>query len=89
MHILNSLRNKRLPWQHSLAIFAKNRISIDLSISNDIVSTKIDDKRDHFEFEIVNIPFSDGDVPCSTSYISQLIRFARASSYVTDFNTRN
>ena len=37
-------------------------------------------------------PFLDGDVPCSTSYgvyISQLIRFARASSYVTDFNTCN
>ena len=35
-------------------------------------------------------PFLDGDVPRSTSYgvyISQLIRFARASSYVTDFNT--
>ena len=34
----------------------------------------------------------DGDVPRSTSYgvnISQLIRFARASSRVTDFNTRN
>ena len=33
--------------------------------------------------------FLDGDVPRSTSYgvyISQLIRFARASSYVTDFN---
>ena len=43
-------------------------------------------------FEIVNFPFLDGDVPRSTSYgvyISQLIRFARASSYVTDFNTRN
>ena len=43
-------------------------------------------------FEIVNFPFLDGDVPHSTSYgvyISQLICFARASSYVTDFNTRN
>ena len=63
-----------------------------LSISNDIVSTKIYDKRDHFDFEIVNFPFLDGDVPRSTSYgvyISQLIRFARASSYVADFNTRN
>ena len=40
----------------------------------------------------VEPPFLDGDVPRSTSYgvyISQLIRFARASSYVTDFNTRN
>ena len=37
-------------------------------------------------------PFIDGDVPRSTSYgvyISQLIRFARASSYVADFKTHN
>ena len=36
--------------------------------------------------------FFDGDVPRSTSYgvyISQLLRFARASSHVSDFNTRN
>ena len=67
-------------------------LDLHLSISNDIVSTKIYDKRDDFDFEIVNFPFLDGDVPQSTSYgvyISQLIRFARASSYVTDFNTRN
>ena len=63
-------------------------LDLHLSISNDIVSTKIYD----FHFEIVNFPFLDGDVPRSTSYgvyISQLIRFARASSYVADFNTRN
>ena len=63
-----------------------------LSISNDIISTKNYDKRDDFNFEIVNFPFLDSDVPRSTSYrvyVSQLIRFARASSYVTDFNTRN
>ena len=63
-----------------------------LSISNDIASTKIYDKRDVFDFEIVNFLFLDGDVPRSTSYgvyISQLIRFARASSYVADFNTYN
>ena len=62
------------------------------SISNDIVSTKIYDKRDDFDFEIVNFPFLDGDVPRSTSYgvyISQLVSFARASSCVADFNTRN
>ena len=63
-----------------------------LSISNDIVSTKIYDKRDDFDFEIVNFPFLDDDVPRSTSnavYISKLIRFARVSSHVPDFNTRN
>ena len=67
-------------------------LDLHLSISNDIVSTKMFDKRDDFDFEIVNFPFLDGDVPHSKSYgvyISQLIRFARASSYVTDFNTRN
>ena len=43
-------------------------------------------------FDIVNFPFLDGDVPQRPSYgvyISQLIRFARASSHVTDFNNRN
>ena len=43
-------------------------LDLHLSISNDIVSTKIYDKRDDFDFEIVNFPFLDGDVPCSTSY---------------------
>ena len=57
-----------------------------------LVVTKIYDKRDDFDFDIVNFPFLDGDVPRSASYgvyISQLIRFARVSSHVDDFNTRN
>ena len=66
-------------------------LDLHFSISNDIVSTKSYEKYDDFDFEIVNIQFLD-DVPRSTSYgvyISRLIRFARASSYVADFNTRN
>ena len=62
------------------------------SISNVIVSTKNYDKLDNFDFEIVNLSFLDGDVPSSSSYgvhISQLIRFARASSHVAGFNTCN
>ena len=45
-----------------------------------------------FDFDIVNFPFLDGDVSRRTSYgvyISQLIRFARASSNLIDFNYRN
>ena len=42
-------------------------LDIHLSISNDIVSTKIYDKRDDFDFKIVNFPFLDGDVPLSKS----------------------
>ena len=65
-------------------------LDLHLSISNDIVSTKIYDKRDDFDFEIVNFPFFDGDGSTSYGvYISQLIRFARASSHVADLNTRN
>ena len=67
-------------------------MDLHLSISDGFVKTKIYDKRDDFDFDIVNFPFLDGDVPCSTShgvYISQLIRFARVSSHVDDFNTRN
>ena len=55
-------------------------------------STKNYDKRDDFDFDIVNFPFLDGDVPRRTSYgvyISQLIRFARAFSNLNDFNYRN
>ena len=32
-------------------------LDLHLSISNDIVSTKIYDKPDNFDFEIVNFPF--------------------------------
>ena len=65
-------------------------LDLNLSIHNDTVSIKIYDKRDDFDFYIVNFPFLDGDVPRRPCiYISQLILFARASSHVTDFNYRN
>ena len=43
------------------------------------------------DFDIVNFPFSDGDVPRRPSYgvyISRLIRFARVCSHVDYFITR-
>ena len=64
---------------------------LNLSATNGIVSSKIYDKRDDFNFEIVHFPFL-GDVPYSLSYgvcISQLICFARVCSNVDDFNNRN
>ena len=67
-------------------------MNLQLSISNGLVSSKIYDKRDDFDFDIVNFPFLDGDVSHPTSYgvyISQFIRFASVSSLVADFNARN
>ena len=63
-----------------------------MAITNGIVSSKIYNKCDDFNFEIVNFPFLDGDVPCSPSYgvyISPLNRFARVCSIVDDLNNRN
>ena len=43
-------------------------LDLNLSISNDTVSTKIYDKRDDIDFDIVNFPFLDGDVPRRISH---------------------
>ena len=67
-------------------------LDFNLCISKGTVSTKNYDKRDDFDLDIVNFPFLDGDVPRRTSYgvyLSQFIRFARASSNLNDFNYRN
>ena len=67
-------------------------LDLHLSIFNGCVSSKIYDKREDFDFDIVNFPFLDGDVlhhPSYGVYISQLIRIARVCCHVDDFNTHN
>ena len=63
-------------------------LDLHLYIANGFGSSKIYDKRDDFDFDIVNFQFLDGDVPRRDSYgvyISQLIRFARVCNHVADF----
>ena len=43
-------------------------LDLHLSISNGFVYSNIYDKRDDFDFDIVNFPFSDADVPLRPSY---------------------
>ena len=65
-------------------------MDLNVSLSNGTVSTKIHDTRDDFDFDIVNFPYLDGDVPRRTSYgryISEII--PRASFSLSDFNCRN
>ena len=61
-------------------------LDLHLSISNGLfVSSKIYDKSDDFDFDIVNFPSLDGDVPRRPSYgvyIFQLLKFARVCSHV-------
>ena len=44
-------------------------LDLNLSITKGIASSKIYDKQDDFNFEKVNFPFLDGDVPRSPSFV--------------------
>ena len=60
-------------------------------IKNDKFHTKLFDKRDAFNFQIVNFPDLSGNIPNKHSYgvfVSQLIRYARCCGDVTDFTNR-
>ena len=49
---------------------------LDLTISDRFVSSKMHDKCDDFDFDIVNYPFLDGAIPRAPScdvYISYLV----------------
>ena len=43
-------------------------LDVHLSVANGFVSSTIYDKRDDFDFDIVNFPFLDGGVPRRASY---------------------
>ena len=56
------------------------------------LSTKIYDKRDDFDFKIINFPYLCSNIPTSPAYgvyISQLIRYARACTNYSDFLERH
>ena len=60
--------------------------------SNNPLYTKLYDKRDDFDFHIVNFLFLLSNIPSSPSYgvyIPQLIRYAKCCSYYDDFGYRH
>ena len=59
-------------YKHYTSVKEAAYFDLNLSISNDIVFTKIYDKRDDFDFESVNFLFLDGDVPRSISYMESI-----------------
>ncbi len=53
-----------------------------------VIYTKIYDKRDIFNFPVVNFPILSGNIPLTSSYgvfIGELVRYARACTYFKDF----
>ena len=65
-------------------------LDLHLSISNGFVSSKIYDKRDDFDFDIVNFPFLDGTFPVlPLTRFTFLNLFGLLECHVADFNARN
>ena len=73
---------------------AKSASYLDLHLEIDSegrLKTKLYDKRDDFNFSIVNFPFLCDNIPAAPAngvYISQLIRYSRACVYYQDFLDR-
>ena len=69
--------------------------SLDLLLKYDRdcrLQVKLYDKKDDFNFDIVNFPFLSSNIPQSPAYgvfVSQLIRYSRASSAYSDFLMRS
>ena len=67
---------------------------LDLEIpveDNNVTSTSIFNKRDHFDFTIVNFPSLCGNIPHQSSYgvfVGELVRYARACTYSKAFIDR-
>jgi len=65
---------------------------LDLYLEHDItgtLTTKLYDKRDDFNFPLVNYPFLDRNIPSSAYgvYMSQLSRYSRTCNSCQDFST--
>ena len=68
-----------------------NYLDLTLSIENSVLNYKIFDKRDNFNFPIINFPNLFGNIPKGQSYsvfYSQLIRYARGCKSFEDFKLR-
>ena len=62
-----------------------------LYIDNGKLTTRLNDKRDDFNFPIVNFPFLSSNIPSAPAYgvyVSQLIRYARTCSNYQYFMER-
>jgi len=60
-------------------------------VSEGLLRTKFYDKRDDFNFPIVNFPFKCSNIPAAHAYgvyISQLIRYSRTCGSYQDFLDR-
>ena len=78
-----------LKFVNNLADYLDLTFIID---SGGTLSTRLYDKREDFDFYIVNFPFLSSNIPSGPSYgvyVLQLIRYARCCSHYDDFRYRH
>ena len=66
-------------------------LDLDLVIKDGVVTSSVFDKRDAFDFPIVNFPVLSGNIPKGSSYgvfVGEAVRYARACTYYDDFKVR-
>ena len=66
-------------------------LDLNLTLTDGVITTSVFDKRDTFNFQIVNFPNLSGNIPSRASYgvfIGELVRYARACSFLEDFQER-
>ena len=67
-------------------------LDLNIKVIGNNIHSSVHDKCDDFGFSIVNFPWLSGDVPRLPSYgidISQLVRFARCCTSVSDLHSKN
>jgi hypothetical protein len=76
---------------HAFLVYDQALESVPNIDSNGRLTTSLYDRRDDFDFAIVNYPFLSSNIPLSPAYcvyISQLIQYARACFAYEDFSKR-
>ena len=71
---------------------ALSYLDVMITIDNGIYSTAVYDKRDNFNFNIVNFPYLSSNIPSKPAYgvyISQLVRISRICSDFVHFKERH
>ena len=89
--VMSDIYPEELALTSDDAISQVNYLDLTLTIKAHQITYKLFDKRDSFNFRIINFPNLSGNIPNKQSYgvfTSQLIRFARCCQFIIDFKER-
>ena len=97
-HLIEQVKRIFVTWQHLIEQVKRIFVTIKFQLTPATFQIQFSinliryDKRDDFNFKIINFKNMSSNIPASPAYgvyISQLIRYARASSHYSDFLKRH